>query len=61
MVVAVARDVTEAQLQSVVIGSSGIGCVVTVADDIDGRVVVLETPGHESAFSSVYIKLNCRS
>ena len=55
MTVAVARDVTEAQ--SVVVGSSGIGCVVTVADGVDGRVVVLETPGHESAFSSVHI--NC--
>ena len=51
--VAVARDVTEAQLQSVVIGSSGIACVVTVVAGVDGRVV--ETSGHESAFSSVHI------
>ena len=45
-----ARDVTEAQLQSVIIGSSGIDGVVTVVAVVDGRVV--ETSGHESAFSS---------
>ena len=48
-----ARDVTEAQLQSIGIGSSGIACVVTVVAGVDGRVV--ETSGHESAFSSVHI------
>ena len=48
-----ARDVTEAQLQSTVIGSSGIACVVTVTAVVDGRAV--ETSGQDSAFSSVHI------
>ena len=50
MIAAVARDVTEAQLQSVVVGSFGIGCVVTVAV-VDGTVV---ESGQESAPSSVH-------
>ena len=49
-VVAVARDVTEAQLQSVVVGSSGIACVVTVGAVVDGM-----ESGQESALSSVHI------
>ena len=49
VVVAVARDVTEAQLQSVVVGSSGIACVVTVAAVVDGIVV---ESGQKSAPSS---------
>ena len=60
VVVAVARDVTEThvQLQSVVIGSSGIGCVVTVAAVVDGTVV---ESGQESAPSSVHIIIYCLS
>ena len=46
-----ARVMTETQLQSVVIGSSGIPCVVTVAAVIDG--IVMES-GQESAPSSVH-------
>ena len=47
-----ARDVSEAQLQSFVVGSSGIACVVTVAAVVDGTVM---ESGQESAFSSVHI------
>ena len=47
-----ARDVTEERLQSARIGSSGIACVVTIADGVGGKVV--GTSGHESAFSSVH-------
>ena len=59
MAVAVARDVPEAQLQCVVIGSSGIACVVTVAAVVDGTVM---ESAQESATSSVHnIIIYCQS
>jgi hypothetical protein len=51
-VVITAEVVTEVHVQSAVVDSSGIGCVVAVVAVVSGRVVV--TSGHESAFSSVY-------